>query len=139
MSGLDATFVIYLFLVFCSVKNQQIDGNINENLKDNDLIENSEDQIKQEQIKIQIQKYIKEKRWKPEKVLDKNLFIKTFIKIFEKSVLEKYNTSILKKVAEILLKRYGEPVIVKNLEKYFILEEIYFTYSQYLQAEISDL
>ena len=61
-----------------------------------------------------------------------------FVSLIQRGALRQGNGAILKKLADKILEKHGEPVIVKNLEKYCDIQELTLTYSRLLSPN-SDL
>ena len=109
-----------------------------ERLKEEDLDSYEEDHTMDNQMKDLIKEYVQDQEWKPDEKIDKETFQKMFVSLIQRGALRQGNGAILKKLADKILEKHGEPVIVKNLEKYFNIEELTLTYSRLLSPN-SDL
>ena len=89
-------------------------------------------------MKDLIKEYVQDQEWKPDEKIDKETFQKMFVSLIQRGALRQGNGAILKKLADKILEKHGEPVIVKNLEKYFDIQELTLTYSRLLSPN-SDL
>ena len=89
-------------------------------------------------MKELIQEYVQDQEWTPDKQLEKEVFKKMFVNLIQRGALRTGNSEILKRLADKILEKHGEPIIVKNLEKYFNIEELTLTYSKLLTPN-SDL
>ena len=109
-----------------------------ERLKEEDLDGYEEDHTMDNQMKDLIKEYVQDQEWKPDEKIDKETFQKMFVSLIQRGALRKGNGAILKKLADKILEKHGEPIIVKNLEKYFDIQELTLTYSRLLSPN-SDL
>ena len=109
-----------------------------ERLKEEDLDGYEEDHTMDNQMKDLIKEYVQDQEWKPDEKIDKETFRKMFVSLIQRGALRQGNGAILKKLADKILEKHGEPVIVKNLEKYFDIQELTLTYSRLLSPN-SDL
>ena len=109
-----------------------------ERLKEEDLDGYEEDHTMDNQMKDLIKEYVQDQEWKPDEKIDKETFQKMFVSLIQRGALRQGNGAILKKLADKILEKHGEPVIVKNLEKYFDIQELTLTYSRLLNPN-SDL
>ena len=109
-----------------------------ERLKEEDLDGYEEDHTMDNQMKDLIKEYVQDQEWKPDEKIDKETFQKMFVSLIQRGALRQGNGAILKKLADKILEKHGEPVIVKNLEKYFDIQELTLTYSRLLSPN-SDL
>ena len=103
-----------------------------ERLKEEDLDGYEEDHTMDNQMKDLIKEYVQDQEWKPDEKIDKETFQKMFVSLIQRGALRQGNGAILKKLADKILEKHGEPVIVKNLEKYFDIQELTLTYSRML-------
>ena len=101
-----------------------------ERLKEEDLEGYEEDHSMEEQIKELIKEYIQDQDWTPEQQINKETFKKMFVSLIQRGALRGGNSEVLKKLADKILEKHGEPIIVKNLEQYFNIEELTLTYSK---------
>ena len=109
-----------------------------ERLKEEDLDGYEEDHTMDNQMKDLIKEYVQDQEWKPDEKIDKETFQKMFLSLIQRGALRQGNGAILKKLADKILEKHGEPIIVKNLEKYFDIQELTLTYSRLLSPN-SDL
>ena len=110
-----------------------------ERLKEEDLDKYEADHSMDDKMKELISEYIEDQNWEQEKIIDKDTFMKMFINLIQRGALRQGNTSILKKLADKVIEKHGEPIIVKNLEKYFNIEELTLTYTKLLSPMNADL
>ena len=103
-----------------------------ERLKEEDLDGYEEDHTMDNQMKDLIKEYVQDQEWKPDEKIDKETFQKMFVSLIQRGALRQGNGAILKKLADKILEKHGEPIIVKNLEKYFDIQELTLTYSRLL-------
>ena len=109
-----------------------------ERLKEEDLESYEADHSMENRMKELIQEYVQDQEWSPDKQLEKEVFKKMFVNLIQRGALRTGNSEILKRLADKILEKHGEPIIVKNLEKYFNIEELTLTYSKLLTPN-SDL
>lgn len=136
----------YYFFLFSSLIITIISSDIKlgsgktfeERLKEEDLDGYEEDHTMDNQMKDLIKEYVQDQEWKPDEKIDKETFQKMFVSLIQRGALRQGNGAILKKLADKILEKHGEPVIVKNLEKYFDIQELTLTYSRLLSPN-SDL
>ena len=98
-----------------------------ERLKEEDLDGYEEDHTMDNQMKDLIKEYVQDQEWKPDEKIDKETFQKMFVSLIQRGALRQGNGAILKKLADKILEKHGEPIIVKNLEKYFDIQELTLT------------
>ena len=111
---------------------------LEERLKEEDLDSYEEDHTMDNQMKDLIKEYVQDQEWKSDEIIDKETFQKMFVSLIQRGALRQGNGAILKKLADKILEKHGEPIIVKNLEKYFDIQELTLTYSRLLSPN-SDL
>ena len=109
-----------------------------ERLKEEDLDSYEPDHSMEDQMKELIKEYAQDNEWTPEQQIDAKNFKKMFVNLIQRGALRQSNTDILKALADKILEKHGEPILVKNLEKYFNIEELTLTYSKLLSPN-SDL
>ena len=109
-----------------------------ERLKEEDLDNYEPDHSMENQMKELIKEYIQDNEWTPEQQIDAKIFKKMFVNLIQRGALRQSNTDILKALADKILEKHGEPILVKNLENYFNIEELTLTYSKLLTPN-SDL
>ena len=81
-------------------------------------------------MKELLKEYIQDQEWKPNEQIDKETFKKMFVNLIQRGALRQGNGELLKKLADKILEKHGEPIVVKNLEKYFDIQELTLTYSR---------
>ena len=101
-----------------------------ERLKEEDLEGYEEDHSMENQMKELLKEYIQDQEWKPNEQIDKETFKKMFVNLIQRGALRQGNGELLKKLADKILEKHGEPIVVKNLEKYFDIQELTLTYSR---------
>ena len=109
-----------------------------ERLKEEDLESYEPDHSMEDQMKELIKEYVQDNEWTPEQQIDAKNFKKMFVNLIQRGALRQSNTDILKALADKILEKHGEPILVKNLENYFNIEELTLTYSKLLSPN-SDL
>ena len=140
------SFLIILFVILnisCSdVKlgsaNLGSGKTLEERLKEEDLDSYEADHSMENQMRDLIKEYVQDNEWTQEQQIDKATFKKMFVNLIQRGALRQGNSEILKRLADKILEKHGEPIIVKNLEKYFNIEELTLTYSKLLSLN-SDL
>ena len=110
-----------------------------ERLKEEYLDKYEADHSMEDKMKELLSEYIEDQNWEQEKIIDKDTFMKMFINLIQRGALRQGNTGILKKLADKVIEKHGEPIIVKNLEKYFNIEELTLTYTKLLSPMNADL
>ena len=111
---------------------------LEERLKEEDLDSYEADHSMENQMRDLIKEYVQDNEWTQEQQIDKATFKKMFVNLIQRGALRQGNSEILKRLADKILEKHGEPIIVKNLEKYFNIEELTITYSKLLSPN-SDL
>ena len=109
-----------------------MDKKIEQKLEEDDLNSYEEDHSMSDRMKESINEYVQEQKWNPEQQLDKETFKKMFVYLIQKGALKQGSSSILKKLADKILEKHGESIVVKNLGKYFDIEELTLTYTKLL-------
>ena len=111
-----------------------------ENIKklDEDLDSYEEDHSMADMMKKNVEEYIKEQKWTPEQVIDKETFKKMFIYILQKGALKNGSTAILKKLSDTIVKNHGEKIIVKNLQNYYNMTELGLAYSTLFYKSVTN-
>ena len=108
--------------------------------EDDDLNSYEEDHSMDDKLKEIIKEYVQEQNWKQDQQLDKETFKKMFVYLIQKGALKQGSSALLKKLADKILEKHGEPIIVKNLDKYFNIQELTLTYTRLLNpGKTSDL
>ena len=100
--------------------------------EDDDLNSYEEDHSMDDKLKEIIKEYVQEQNWKQDQQLDKETFKKMFVYLIQKGALKQGSSALLKKLADKILEKHGEPIIVKNLDKYFNIQELTLTYTRLL-------
>ena len=135
-------FIFLLFIIIlkisCSVVKLGSGKSFEERLKEEDLESYEADHSMENKMKELIQEYVQDQEWSPDKQLEKEVFKKMFVNLIQRGALRTGNSEILKRLADKILEKHGEPIIVKNLEKYFNIEELTLTYTKLLTPN-SDL
>ena len=139
-----STFLLLLFLnLFIYISSTDIKlgsgKSFEERLKEEDLDKYEADHSMEDKMKELLTEYIEDQNWEQEKIIDKDTFMKMFINLIQRGALRQGNTGILKKLADKVIEKHGEPIIVKNLEKYFNIEELTLTYTKLLSPMNADL
>ena len=111
---------------------------LEERLKEEDLDSYEADHSMENQMRDLIKEYVQDNEWTQEQQIDKATYKKMFVNLIQRGALRQGNSEILKRLADKMLEKHGEPIIVKNLEKYFNIEELTLTYSKLLSPN-SDL
>ena len=139
-----STILLLLFLnLFIYISSTDIKlgsgKSFEERLKEEDLDKYEADHSMEDKMKELLSEYIEDQNWEQEKIIDKDTFMKMFINLIQRGALRQGNTGILKKLADKVIEKHGEPIIVKNLEKYFNIEELTLTYTKLLSPMNADL
>ena len=139
-----STFLLLLFLnLFIYISSTDIKlgsgKSFEERLKEEYLDKYEADHSMEDKMKELLSEYIEDQNWEQEKIIDKDTFMKMFINLIQRGALRQGNTGILKKLADKVIEKHGEPIIVKNLEKYFNIEELTLTYTKLLSPMNADL
>ena len=139
-----STFLLLLLLnLFIYISSTDIKlgsgKSFEERLKEEDLDKYEADHSMEDKMKELLSEYIEDQNWEQEKIIDKDTFMKMFINLIQRGALRQGNTGILKKLADKVIEKHGEPIIVKNLEKYFNIEELTLTYTKLLSPMNADL
>ena len=139
-----STFLLLLFLnlfIYTSSTDIKLGSgkSFEERLKEEDLDKYEADHSMEDKMKELLSEYIEDQNWEQEKIIDKDTFMKMFINLIQRGALRQGNTGILKKLADKVIEKHGEPIIVKNLEKYFNIEELTLTYTKLLSPMNADL
>ena len=134
--------LIFLNIILeLSCQNVKLGKTIEQKLEeDDDLNTYEEDHSMADRMKEMINEYIQEQKWNPEQQLDKEVFKKMFVYLIQKGALKQGSSSLLKKLADKIIEKHGEPIIVKNLDKYFDIQELTLAYTRLLNpGKTSDL
>ena len=127
-------FLLIILNIILKLSGQEVklDKKIEQKLEEDDLNSYEEDHSMSDRMKESINEYVQEQKWNPEQQLDKETFKKMFVYLIQKGALKQGSSSILKKLADKILEKHGEPIVVKNLGKYFDIEELTLTYTKLL-------
>ena len=126
-------FLVFLnFIIYISCSDVKLGSGktFEERLKEEDLEGYEEDHSMENQMKELLKEYIQDQEWKPNEQIDKETFKKMFVNLIQRGALRQGNGELLKKLADKILEKHGEPIVVKNLEKYFDIQELTLTYSR---------
>ena len=133
---MKASLFIFILLnivlnLYC--QDVKLGKSIEEKLEeDDDLNSYEEDHSMDDKLKEIIKEYVQEQNWKQDQQLDKETFKKMFVYLIQKGALKQGSSALLKKLADKILEKHGEPIIVKNLDKYFNIQELTLTYTRLL-------
>ena len=131
----------FLLIILLDISCGQLLGSgksFEEKLKEQDLDSYEPDHSMEEQMKELIKEFVQDNDWKPDQQIDAQTFKKMFVNLIQRGALRHGNSEILRKLSDKILEKHGEPIIVKNLEQYFNIEELTLTYSKLLTPN-SDL
>ncbi len=134
-------FFFFLLIILLDISCGQLLGSgksFEEKLKEQDLDSYEPDHSMEEQMKELIKEFVQDNDWKPDQQIDAQTFKKMFVNLIQRGALRHGNSEILRKLSDKILEKHGEPIIVKNLEQYFNIEELTLTYSKLLTPN-SDL
>ena len=134
-------FFFFLLIILLNISCGQLLGSgksFEEKLKEQDLDSYEPDHSMEEQMKELIKEFVQDNDWKPDQQIDAQTFKKMFVNLIQRGALRHGNSEILRKLSDKILEKHGEPIIVKNLEQYFNIEELTLTYSKLLTPN-SDL
>ena len=141
---MKASLFIFILLnivlnLYC--QDVKLGKSIEEKLEeDDDLNSYEEDHSMDDKLKEIIKEYVQEQNWKQDQQLDKETFKKMFVYLIQKGALKQGSSALLKKLADKILEKHGEPIIVKDLDKYFNIQELTLTYTRLLNpGKTSDL
>ena len=133
---MKASLFIFILLnivlnLYC--QDVKLGKSIEEKLEeDDDLNSYEEDHSMDDKLKEIIKEYVQEQNWNQDQQLDKETFKKMFVYLIQKGALKQGSSALLKKLADKILEKHGEPIIVKNLDKYFNIQELTLTYTRLL-------
>ena len=134
-------FFFFLLIILLDISCGQLLGSgksFEEKLKEQDLDSYEPDHSMEEQMKELIKEFVQDNDWKPDQQIDAQTFKKMFVNLIQRGALRHGNSEILRKLSDKILEKHGEPIMVKNLEQYFNIEELTLTYSKLLTPN-SDL
>ena len=134
-------FFFFLLIILLDISCGQLLGSgksFEEKLKEQNLDSYEPDHSMEEQMKELIKEFVQDNDWKPDQQIDAQTFKKMFVNLIQRGALRHGNSEILRKLSDKILEKHGEPIIVKNLEQYFNIEELTLTYSKLL-TPTSDL
>ena len=134
-------FILLNIVLNLYCQDVKLGKSIEEKLEeDDDLNSYEEDHSMDDKLKEIIKEYVQEQNWKQDQQLDKETFKKMFVYLIQKGALKQGSSALLKKLADKILEKHGEPIIVKNLDKYFNIQELTLTYTRLLNpGKTSDL
>ena len=134
-------FILLNIVLNLYCQDVKLGKSIEEKLEeDDDLNSYEEDHSMDDKLKEIIKEYVQEQNWKQDQQLDKETFKKIFVYLIQKGALKQGSSALLKKLADKILEKHGEPIIVKNLDKYFNIQELTLTYTRLLNpGKTSDL
>ena len=136
-----ALYFILLLNIIIYISCQKVKLGVDPGIKlggDDDLNSYEEDHSMDDLIQKLVKEYVEDKKWKPEQQIDKDTFVKMFVYLIQRGALRQGSSGILKKLADKILQKHGEPIIVKNLNKYFDIMEITLGYTQIMNPTDSD-
>ena len=141
MKALLFIFILLNIVLNLYCQDVKLGKSIEEKLEeDDDLNSYEEDHSMDDKLKEIIKEYVQEQNWKQDQQLDKETFKKMFVYLIQKGALKQGSSALLKKLADKILEKHGEPIIVKNLDKYFNIQELTLTYTRLLNpGKTSDL
>ena len=128
-------FLILLLSIIIKISCQDVKlgKTIEQKLEeDDDLNSYEEDHSMDDRMKELLDEYVKEQKWQSEHQLDKDTFKKMFVYLIQRGALRQGSSSLLKKLADKIVEKHGEPILVKNLLKYFNIMELTLTYTSLL-------
>ena len=133
-------FILLNIVLNLYCQDVKLGKSIEEKLEEDDLNSYEEDHSMDDKLKEIIKEYVQEQNWKQDQQLDKETFKKMFVYLIQKGALKQGSSALLKKLADKILEKHGEPIIVKNLDKYFNIQELTLTYTRLLNpGKTSDL
>ena len=134
-------FILLNIVLNLYCQDVKLGKSIEEKLEeDDDLNSYEEDHSMDDKLKEIIKEYVQEQNWKQDQQLNKETFKKMFVYLIQKGALKQGSSALLKKLADKILEKHGEPIIVKNLDKYFNIQELTLTYTRLLNpGKTSDL
>ena len=141
MSALLFIFILLNIVLNLYCQDVKLGKSIEEKLEEDDDLNNyEEDHSVDDKLKEIIKEYVQEQNWKQDQQLDKETFKKMFVYLIQKGALKQGSSALLKKLADKILEKHGEPIIVKDLDKYFNIQELTLTYTRLLNpGKTSDL
>ena len=141
MKALLFIFILLNIVLNLYCQDVKLGKSIEEKLEeDDDLNSYEEDHSVDDKLKEIIKEYVQEQNWKQDQQLDKETFKKMFVYLIQKGALKQGSSALLKKLADKILEKHGEPIIVKDLDKYFNIQELTLTYTRLLNpGKTSDL
>ena len=125
-------FILLNIVLNLYCQDVKLGKSIEEKLEEDDLNSYEEDHSMDDKLKEIIKEYVQEQNWKQDQQLDKETFKKMFVYLIQKGALKQGSSALLKKLADKILEKHGEPIIVKNLDKYFNIQELTLTYTRLL-------
>ena len=125
-------FILLNIVLNLYCQDVKLGKSIEEKLEEDDLNSYEEDHSMDDKLKEIIKEYVQGQNWKQDQQLDKETFKKMFVYLIQKGALKQGSSALLKKLADKILEKHGEPIIVKNLDKYFNIQELTLTYTRLL-------
>ena len=133
MKALLFIFILLNIVLNLYCQDVKLGKSIEEKLEeDDDLNSYEEDHSMDDKLKEIIKEYVQEQNWNQDQQLDKETFKKMFVYLIQKGALKQGSSALLKKLADKILEKHGEPIIVKDLDKYFNIQELTLTYTRLL-------
>ena len=127
-------FLFILLNIFLQLFSQDVKlgAKIEQKLQEDDINNYEEDHSIDDLMKNAIKEYVEEQKWSQDQQLDRETFKKMFVYLIQKGALKQGSSAALKKLADKILEKHQGPIIVKNLNKYFNIEELTLTYTRLL-------
>ena len=125
-------FILLNIVLNLYCQDVKLGKSIEEKLEEDDLNSYEEDHSMDDKLKEIIKEYVQEQNWNQDQQLDKETFKKMFVYLIQKGALKQGSSALLKKLADKILEKHGEPIIVKDLDKYFNIQELTLTYTRLL-------
>ena len=139
MKKLIFIFVIWNIIVISTCLNVTLSEKMKRKMKDDDLDKYEEDHSMDNLVKAQIKEYVKEQNWKEDEQIDIKAFKKMFVYIIQKGALKQGDSTLIKRLADKIIEKHGDKIFVKDLEKYFNIEDLTLTFSSLLHPKETDL
>ena len=135
-------FLVYAFLLLVLIINKEVhcqyEAKIETVLEFDDSDDYEGNKLKnKEKMKNLVNAYIQEQKWEEEKQIDKESFIKMFKEVIQKSSLNQRSNNTLARFAEKTINKFGEPIIVKNLQKYFNIDDLQKIYLELFKPKVN--
>jgi len=114
-------FYLFFLIFYFSICSNSANNTENENIK------SSGDNLLSKKVK----EYLEKNNLTSTSILNLNEFIKMFIEIVSED--KNKPKQIFIEVAKKIVKKHGEPILIKNINNYFNLEEMTLLYSEILE------